>query len=61
MANNSDDSGGIAVIALVLGALIVLVVGLYAGGVFTPKRTDTASITVETPKAPEPAPTPSTP
>jgi hypothetical protein len=58
MANNDGDSGGTTVLALVLGAMMVLVVGLYAGGVFAPHKTDTASITIETPKAPAPAPTP---
>jgi hypothetical protein len=61
MAQNNDDSAGTTVIALVVGALMVLVIGLYAGGIFTPHRTDTASITVETPKVPVPAPTPSNP
>jgi hypothetical protein len=49
-----NDNSGTTVLALIVGAMLVLVVGLYAGGVFTPK--DSASITIETPKVTTTAP-----
>ncbi len=48
--NNSGDSSSTTVLALIVGALLVLVVGLYAGGVFPGQKSDTATITIETPK-----------
>jgi hypothetical protein len=60
MAN--DSGGGTTVIALVVGALLVLVIGLYATGAFGPRQDSTTvnvdtPVTTETPAPAEPAPT----
>lgn len=44
---DGNESGGTTVIALVVGALLVLVIGLYASGTFSTR--DTTNVTVETP------------
>lgn len=52
-----SDSGGIAVIAVLVGAIGALVIGLFALGTFERKPAET-NLTIE---APTPAPAPSTP
>lgn len=61
---NDYGGGGTTMIALVVGALLVLVIGLYATGSFGPRR-DTTSVTIDTPSVPAtpeaPTTTPPTP
>ncbi len=62
-----NDSGGTAVIGVIIGAILVLLVGLYVFGVFGPRKddttinVDTTAPVIEVPApatpAPEPAPT----
>lgn len=66
-----NDSGGTAVIGVIIGAVLVLLIGLYAFGVFGPAKdattvnVDTTAPVVEVPTPapettpPEPAPAPS--
>jgi hypothetical protein len=55
----NNDSASITLLALVIGGLLVLVIGLYAGGVILPQRapdTSSTSVTIETPAPAAPAP-----
>lgn len=59
-----NDSGGTTVIGVIIGAILVLLVGLYAFGIFGPRKDDT-TINVDTTapvvEAPAPEPAPVTP
>ena len=63
-----NDNGGPAVIGVIIGAVLVLLVGLYVFGIFGPRQNDTTinvdtTAPIEVPTAPEttppePAPSP---
>lgn len=48
---NDNGGGSTTMIALVVGALLVLVIGLYATGSFGPRQ-DTTSVTIDAPTVP---------
>ena len=67
-----NDSGGTTIIGVIIGAVLVLLVGLYVFGVFGPRKADDTTVNVDTTApvveapaadpapvtpAPEPAPT----
>lgn len=51
----SGSDGGIAVIAVLVGAIAALVIGLFALGTFERKPVET-NLTIETPAPVQPAP-----
>jgi len=55
----NDSGSGITMIALIVGALLVLVVGLYATGTFT--KRETTDVLVQTPQPPTVITTPAAP
>ncbi len=61
---SGGSDGGIAVIAVLVGAIAALVIGLFALGVFegTPVgKPNETNLTIETPAPTAPAPAPATP